>query len=39
MALRSVLIYGEDKDVAILEGKAWGLAHLEPEGLRLITGL
>ena len=39
MALRSVLIYGEDKDVAILEGKAWGLTHLEPEVLRLIGGI
>ena len=39
MALRSVLIYGEDKDAAIAKGKAWGLTRLEPEVLRLIDGI
>jgi len=39
MALRSALIYGEDKDEAIAKGKAWGLTRLEPEVLRLIGGI
>ena len=39
MALRSVLIYGEDKDAAIAKGKAWGLTRLEPEVRRLIGGI
>jgi len=39
MALRSVLIYGEDKDAAIVKGKAWGLTRLEPEVRRLIGGI
>ena len=39
MALRSVLIYGEEKDAAIATGKAWGLTRLEPEVRRLIGGI
>ena len=39
MALRALLIYGESTDVAIAQGKAWGLTRLEPELRRLMGAL
>jgi len=39
MALRASLIYGESKDAAITQGKAWGLTRLEPELRRLMGAL
>lgn len=38
MALRSALIYGENTEAAIAQGKAWGLTRLEPELKRLMGG-
>ena len=39
MALRSALIYGDNSNAAIVQGKSWGLTRLEPEVRRLIGGL
>jgi len=36
MALRSALIYGENKDTAIAKGKAWSLTRLEADVRRLL---
>ncbi|MDX2465240.1 MAG: protein tyrosine phosphatase family protein [Porticoccus sp.] len=39
VALRAALIYGDNTDAAIAQGKVWGLTGLEPELRRLMGAL